>query len=160
MGAYKVMAIAPVALGALLSSASGSHTNGTLRWELGRRSVSEGRGDVVTAVVDCDGARLKMSFPWERTWAPTLAYIVNDVPARRLCVNGRHNGLPVGTHIHTYMPRAGGEEAKLANDFPHVPIGIPLGGDELRDIFEAFATACAVDVRPECWIDPPNLEVD
>lgn len=159
MGPHRTMAIAPTALGALLTPAARARTAGAIHWGVAKRAVDEGNGEVVIAMAECPSGRLKLSYPLQRSWQPTMAYIVNDVPARRVCVNGKHNGWPMGTHVHNYVPRSGGETAAPLPAFPPVPIGIPLTSGQMRGIFSAFAELCSVDVTPEWWTDPPGLEV-
>jgi hypothetical protein len=154
MGQYAADAISTIELGALLSTASAAHTVGRLEW---RALPVQMRGEVEVANVipTLSTGSILMSIPDRRQWEINLVYRINGVPARRVDVNAKHNGWPLGTHQHQYRPADGGETCELLPTFPSPPISPLVEVEWLRDAFLGFAGLCHVAVSENCWTDPP-----
>ncbi len=155
MGRYQVNAVSVADLGYLLGSPARSHAAGAMTWAMrGRR---DGRAGVKACVSTICDTYLRLTYPLQRPWMVCLAYIGNDVPLRRVCVNGHQRKVPGPCHMHDYVPMTGEETAQAVTTFSTCPPHTRAQDVPYKDMFTAFATLCGVDLTGLQWTDPPEL---
>lgn len=140
-------------LNALLHINSGSFTEGYLEW-IRPGGTAKGEISAVLVVQGCRNGRLMMTVNIRSPFRPTFAFVVNDVPAYRVCLNSDTAGVQ-GTHGHRYQPGSGAEIAiSLAGRFGMIKDKMRPGSDDLRKAFEEFAGLVNVDLNDGYWVDP------
>jgi len=118
-------------------------------------TTQQGVLKVATSVADCAGGLLRIYFASARPDRLHVQYMMNGVSIRRLDVNDDHRGLPLGTtHKHTYLPATGAESFYVPDDIPHVPLGPTVVEGTYRQVFEAFASECFIELPPGYWTEP------
>jgi hypothetical protein len=139
----------------------------TVRWTRSGRPV-EVRTNVV--VVNSMGERLAMNVrilverPWQSHWILTWGsktHHEHPEQIRRLDLRDDHRN-PNGTnwqrqtHKHLWSVEDGNAAAYTPHDIPHDPATPPVGPDDYRAIFEAFAREVHIEFAPDyVWEDPP-----
>src|SRR5699024_6728893 len=115
---------------------------------------STGEIYAVLAVQGCRNGRLIMNHRLLIPFRPTFSFVVNDVPAYRVCVNDDTNGVQ-GTHSHRYIPSTGGETPhSLSNSFLMIKDRSRPTNAQLKAAFEEFSELVNVDLNDEYWVDP------
>jgi hypothetical protein len=89
---------------------------------------------------------------------PYLQYLAGvgreGFSARRLCLNQEHKPIE-GTHKHRTEPSIGDEIPYKPTDIPEVPLSPRVAPGTYREIFDAFAAECFIDVGPDfTWEEP------
>lgn len=153
MGSYTPNMILPNSLQALLYGQIRSFTAGQLEW-IEKANSSTGEIFAVLAVHGCRNGRLIMNHRRLIPFRPTFSFVVNDVPAYRVCVNDDTNGV-AGTHGHRYLPATGGEYPhSLSANFLMIKDRSRPTNAELKAAFEEFADLVNVDLNDGYWVDP------
>ena len=145
----------PRTVAAILSPTARAQTVGSIRWKkVADTSRHEGVVEVeLCGLVGIDAARLTMAATPLRPESPCLAYVVSGGAVRRLCVNNEHRPFS-GTHKHQYE-RAGSAECYEPDDIPNVPMGARAAVRVYREVFDAFAAECNIQIGPGfTWCDP------
>lgn len=151
---YAIGAVSRLEMDALLGGLGGAESEGRIAWQA-EGSAFGGTLHVRTSIARCERARVVMKVLTARPAAMTLAFIVNDAPVRRVCVNQKHDGWPPGSHSHQYDPNTGTEAATpLEDEFAFVPMTPTVAPDAHRRALEVFAGMVRVTLNEGYWHDP------
>lgn len=153
LGQHRAGAVTAQALEVLLSQLASATAIGEMAWSSIRPYLHQGQITVRTSVDGCELGRLRLLVNDLAPSEPGCQYLVNDVPVRRLDVNGFHRPWPRRTHKHRYVPATGREDAYLPDDIPDVPFEPIVAPGTYRRVFEAFAAECWVALPEGYWKD-------
>lgn len=155
MGSYTAGALSSAAINTLLSDLSRARAQGQVLWTSLKPTTMQGVLQVHTEVEECSDGTLRAYFVTARPDRFHVQYLVNKVPVRRLDINDDHRGLPPNTtHKHTYIPQTGSESTYVPDDIPPVPLGPTVAEGTYRQVFEAFASECFIELPEGYWTEP------
>lgn len=136
----------------LLAPSANARVLGRIQWSK-RGSARVGRVPVdARGLLDPESARLEFTVSVLRPTEPKIVYLADGASIRRLCVNTPHDP-HTGTHKHRVSGDPVGD-AYEPTDIPAIELDAEPPPGAHREILEAFAAECFIDVGDLEWTDP------
>jgi hypothetical protein len=136
----------------LLASSANAQAFGRIQWS-SRGSARVGKVPVrAQGLLDPESARLEFTVSVLRPTEPKVAYLADGAAIRRLCVNVEHRPYS-GTHKHRVSGDPAGD-AYEPSDIPALELDAEPPPNAHREILEAFAAECCIDIGDLEWVDP------
>lgn len=154
MATYAKMAVTPVELGSIRSGDAGLRGVGCLTWTTLKPRCHQGVIAVTSDIARLSEGLLRIYYVDAAPSEPKLQLVIRNVPVHRACINGRHDGWEVVTHVHEYEPRSGTEWAYRMPQLVDLKLGPTVPPGSYRRAFEAFARLLSVELPSAYWSDP------